>query len=36
VAGRNTTMNIAERFRFRGTTLVEVRVFICDEEDERR
>jgi hypothetical protein len=30
VAGRDTTMYIAERFRFSGTTLVEVRVFICD------
>jgi len=36
VAGRNTTMHIAERFRFRGATLIEVRVFICDEEDEQR
>jgi hypothetical protein len=36
VAGRKTIMHIAERFRFRGTTLIEVRVFICDEEDERR
>ncbi|HZT03087.1 MAG TPA: nuclear transport factor 2 family protein [Steroidobacteraceae bacterium] len=31
-AGRNATMHIAERFRFRGTTLIEVRVFTCDEE----
>jgi predicted SnoaL-like aldol condensation-catalyzing enzyme len=30
VAGRNTTMHIAERFRFSGTRLVEVRVFICE------
>ena len=30
VAGRDTKMHIAERFRFSGTTLVEVRVFICD------
>jgi hypothetical protein len=29
-AGRDKTMYIAERFRFSGTTLVEVRVFICD------
>lgn len=33
IAGRNATMHIAERFRFRGSTLVEVRVFTCDEED---
>lgn len=32
VAGRDTTMHIAERFRFRGTTLVEVRVFVCGED----
>lgn len=32
IAGRNATMHIAERFRFRGTTLIEVRVFTCDEE----
>ena len=31
VAGRDTMMHIAERFRFRGARLVEVRVFICDE-----
>jgi hypothetical protein len=31
IAERNATMHIAERFRFRGTTLVEVRVFTCDE-----
>jgi len=30
VARRDTMMYIAERFRFSGTTLVEVRVFICD------
>jgi hypothetical protein len=32
VAGRDKTMHIAERFRFKGTMLVEVRVFICDAE----
>ena len=32
IAGRDTTMHIAERFRFRGTMLVEVRVFVCDEQ----
>lgn len=31
IAERNATMHIAERFRFHGMTLVEVRVFICDE-----
>ncbi|HEX5459956.1 MAG TPA: nuclear transport factor 2 family protein [Steroidobacteraceae bacterium] len=36
IAKRNATMHIAERFRFRGTTLIEVRVFICDEEDGQR
>ena len=30
IAGRDTTMHIAERFRFSGTTLVEVRVFVCE------
>jgi hypothetical protein len=30
VAGRDTTMHIAERFRFSGASLVEVRVFICE------
>lgn len=35
IAKRNATMHIAERFRFRGTTLFEVRVFICDEDDPR-
>jgi SnoaL-like domain len=30
VAGRPVTMHIAERFRFSGPTLVEVRVFICE------
>ena len=30
VAGRDTTMHIAERFRFSGTMLVEVRVFISE------
>ncbi|HXS73642.1 MAG TPA: hypothetical protein VN725_06320 [Rhodanobacteraceae bacterium] len=30
VARRDTMMYIAARFRFSGTTLVEVRVFICD------
>jgi hypothetical protein len=33
IAKRNARMHIAERFRFRGTTLIEVRVFICDEQD---
>jgi hypothetical protein len=32
VAGGGRMMHIAERFRFRGLLLVEVRVFICDEE----
>jgi hypothetical protein len=32
VAGRDKMMHIAERFRFKGTMLVEVRVFICDAE----
>jgi hypothetical protein len=36
VAGRDTTMHIAERFRFSGTTLVEVRVFICDAVERQR
>jgi hypothetical protein len=36
VAGRDTTMHIAERFRFSGTTLVEVRVFICDAVEHQR
>jgi hypothetical protein len=31
VAGEDITMHIAERFRFSGTTLVEVRVFVCGE-----
>lgn len=30
LAGRDTTMHIAERFRFSGSILVEVRVFVCD------
>jgi ribosomal protein S18 acetylase RimI-like enzyme len=30
VVGRPVTMHIAERFRFVGPTLVEVRVFICE------
>lgn len=34
IAGRDATMYIAERFRFRGTTLIEVRVFTCDEEGQ--
>lgn len=34
IAGRHATMYIAERFRFRGTTLIEVRVFTCDEEGQ--
>ncbi len=35
VAGRDTTMYIAERFRFSDTRLVEVRVFICDATADR-
>lgn len=35
VAGSGTTMHIAERFRFRGARLTEVRVFICDEPNGR-
>jgi len=35
VAGRDTTMYIAERFRFSGAKLVEVRVFICDATGSR-
>ncbi|MGH7646864.1 MAG: nuclear transport factor 2 family protein [Gemmatimonadaceae bacterium] len=35
VAGRDVTMHIAERFRFSGTTLMEVRVFICDETNPK-
>jgi predicted SnoaL-like aldol condensation-catalyzing enzyme len=31
VAGQEKSMHIAECFRFSGTMLVEVRVFICDE-----
>ena len=34
IAGRPQIMHIAERFRFSGTTLVEVRVFVC-EADKR-
>ncbi|HEY1604829.1 MAG TPA: nuclear transport factor 2 family protein [Allosphingosinicella sp.] len=30
VAGRDTTMHIAERFRFSGAILAEVRIFVCD------
>jgi hypothetical protein len=30
IAGRPETMYLAERFRFSGETLVEVRVFICE------
>jgi predicted SnoaL-like aldol condensation-catalyzing enzyme len=30
IAGSDVTMHIAERFRFSGPRLVEVRVFICD------
>jgi hypothetical protein len=33
IAGRSQTMHIAERFQFSGTTLVEVRVFICEASD---
>lgn len=33
VAGQDITMHIAERFRFSGTTLMEVRVFICDQKN---
>jgi hypothetical protein len=32
VAGRDTTMHIAERFRFSGATLVEVWVFTCEAQ----
>ncbi len=35
VAGRDITMHIAERFRFTGTKLVEVRVFICDATESQ-
>jgi hypothetical protein len=33
ISGRAQTMHIAERFKFIGTTLVEVRVFICEAAD---
>lgn len=32
IAGQTETMHLAERFRFSGTVLVEVRVFICEAE----
>lgn len=35
IAGRNASMHIAERFRFRDTTLIEVRVFTCDEDEQQ-
>ncbi|HEY3786278.1 MAG TPA: nuclear transport factor 2 family protein [Steroidobacteraceae bacterium] len=35
IAGRPATMHIAERFRFRGAMLVEVRVFICEARDSQ-
>jgi SnoaL-like domain len=30
IVGRSETMYLAERFRFAGKTLIEVRVFICE------
>jgi hypothetical protein len=30
IAGRETTMHIAERFRFSAAKIVEVRVFVCE------
>lgn len=32
LAGTEGTIFIAEQFRFSGTTLVEVRLHICDDE----